>query len=299
MTSGSDGATLGCVGELVEFLMLSILNDKYALSASKRDVEPRANYNFATHSQWKASGNCTTTHCMLLDGVPLHNWTSVGNGSYNGALHELHFLNTGKSQAYSASRSLSSSSMTNSTSGNTTTYDKRQSLGGLRASFIFPPKKLDPLIDMDTAEYGKFDGPFIDVAAFGAMDATYKGFTVNCNAYKANSTSLANNSNNSNIAEGVMDISNPTVALAVALSSADVDNYASSCASEEEDSHTFIVYPVDGTNVDSLSELLASFPNANLEPHVSLNGWGILYWKADLTPSQVTQVTQNNEVGNS
>lgn len=109
VVSGDNGAMLGCVGEVVEFLMLSILNDKYTLSVAK-GAEPRTNYGCITHSHWMAPGNCTTTYCMLADGVPLHTWTSVGNGSYNGAAYEFHFINTGKIHGYSATRGLPSNS---------------------------------------------------------------------------------------------------------------------------------------------------------------------------------------------
>jgi hypothetical protein len=157
---------------------------------------------------------------------------------------------------------------------------------------------LEPLITIDKAEFGNFDQPLIDVTTYGAMDSANKGYTITCNAWKDNSTAI-NNSDNSNIAEGVLDISIPTVGTAVGLSAAAIDNYVSSCTTKEETPHGFVIVPVDGLDVDDLSALLASFPNANVVPHVSLNGFGMMYWTADLTPTQWKQVTQNKQVSNS
>jgi hypothetical protein len=290
VVSGDNGATLGCVGEGVAFLMLSILNDNYALA--KRDGEPHADYNFETHSHWKASGNCTTTHCMLADGVPLHTWTSVGNGSYNGAPYELHFMNTGENHGYSAIRGLPSNRTT------VTDIERRQRLPGKNFQYILYSPNLKPLVDMDKAEFGNFDQPLIDLTTDAAMESAKQGYTITCMAWKDNSTAILNN--NDSILEGVLDISFPTVGTAVAVSSADVDNYVSTCTTEEDTPRVYVVYPYIGTDIDTLSELLASFPNANLEPHESPNpGWGMLYWLATLNPSEWKQVSQNKQVGNS
>lgn len=291
--SGNNGSTLGCVGEVVEFLMLSILNDKYALSASKRDAESRTNYDFITHSNWKASGNCTTTYCMLANGVPLHTWTSVGNGSYNGAPYELHFMNTGKNHGYSATRGLTSNSTMASHLERRGIPVGVGSKGG-SAQVLFDPGRMEPLINMDTAEFGDFDQPFIDVTTYGAMDSASKGYTITCNAWKDNSSAVLDNSDNSNIAEGVLDISFGT---AVGLSSAEIDSFVSTCTDEESMKRVYVVYPYDGTDIDTLSELLESFPEANLEPHEALNiELGMLYWLASLTPSEWIQVTGNKQV---
>jgi hypothetical protein len=181
-----------------------------------------------------------------------------------------------------------------------THIEQRQTIAWRKAhaQIFFDPVKLEPLIDMDTAEFGNFDQPLIDVTAYGAMDSANKGYTITCNAWKDNSTAISNNSDNSNIAEGVLDISFPTVGTAVGLSAAAIDNYVSSCTTEEETPHGFVIVPADGLDVDDLSALLQSFPNANVVPHVSLNGFGIMYWTADLTPSQWKQVTQSKQVSN-
>jgi hypothetical protein len=180
------------VGEVVEFLMLSILNDKYALSA-KRDVEPRTNYEFVSHSHWKASGNCTSTHCMLAEGAPLHTWTSVGNGSYNGAPYELHFINTGKNHGYSVTRGLPSN-RTMFTHTERRGIPSGRGAGRGPAQILFDPGKMAPLIDMDTAEFGNFDEPLIDLTTYAAVDSANKGYTITCNAWKDNSSAILNNS---------------------------------------------------------------------------------------------------------
>jgi hypothetical protein len=164
---GYNGATLGCVGEGVAFLILSMLNDNYALT--KRDVEPHTNYDFETHSQWKASGNCTTTHCMLADGVPLHTWTSVGNGSYNGAPYELHFMNTGKNHGYSATRGLPSNRTM------VADIERRARRGNLQVTLYSP--QTHPWVFGDITEKEYYQS-LIDVTTYAAMDSANKGYTI-------------------------------------------------------------------------------------------------------------------------
>jgi hypothetical protein len=229
---------------------------------------------------------------MLAEGAPLHTWTSVGNGSYNGVPYELHFINTGSNHGFSARRGLPS----NSTS--TTYMERRQAVQGHlpNGRVYFKPYNSNHLSRWDAYEYPKFDQPLIDLTTDAAMESAKQGYMITCNAWKNNNTAILNNSDS--IIEGVMDISFPTVGTAVGLSSADVDKYVSSCTTEEESPHTFVIWPYDGLNIDSLSSLLASFPNANVVPHESLNGLGMLFWTADLTPSQWKQVTQDKQVGN-
>jgi hypothetical protein len=293
--SGDNGATLGCVGEAVEFLMISLFNDQYALSGTKRDVEPRTNYDFATHSLWKASGNCTTRYCMLAEGAPLHTWTFVGNGSYNGVPYELHFINTGSNHGFSARRGLPSSS--------TSTPDmERRQVRGVKVAGLnyYRPLTTADFVTWDV--YGKpiypdFSQPLIDLTTDAAMESAKQGYTITCNTWKNNDTAILNNSDS--IIEGVMDISFPTVGTAVGLSSADIDKYVSACVDDEDEPHSFVIYPRDGNDVDTLSELLASFQNVNLATITSVSGYGVIFWTADLTPSQWKQVTQNKQVGNS
>lgn len=41
---------------------------------------------------------------MLLASTPVHTWTSVGNGTYNGIYHELHFKHTNNTAHYRATQ---------------------------------------------------------------------------------------------------------------------------------------------------------------------------------------------------
>merc|ERR1712093_773620 len=124
------------------------------------------------------------------------------------------------------------------------------------------------------------------------MESAMKGFTVSCQDYKDNSTSL---NNSDNMAEGVMDITFPTVGTIATLSSATVNNWVATCATEAAARRTFIIYPEDGLDVDSLSSLLASFEDANVATQLSTNLFGVLFWRADLTPAQVIKVTQEKQ----
>lgn len=267
---------------------MSVLNDNYALA--KRDGQARTNYDFVPHLHWEPSGNCTTTYCMLAKDAPLHIWTSVGNGSYNGVPHEVHFINTGTNHGYSVTRGLHS---------NSTIEQRGIPLAQTNyAQILFNPNKLTPLVAMDTSDFGDFDKPLIDLGAKVAIDTANKNFTTICTVFKDNNTAIANNGDNTNLAEGVFYNPYPDVAVSY-LSSADIDRYVASCGGDAADPHTFVIYPRDGNDVDTLSELLATFPNANLATYNSLNDYGVLYWTATLTASQWIKVTQNKQVGNS
>ncbi|KAF7951935.1 hypothetical protein EAE96_007232 [Botrytis aclada] len=61
----------------------------------------------------------------------------------------------------------------------------------------------------------------------------------------------------------------------------------------------YVVYPIDGNIVDATTQQLGSFgpqPETRLDPHVSLNGWGVLYWRIHLTQDQVAELRENPEV---
>jgi hypothetical protein len=166
--------------------------------------------------------------------------------------------------------------------------------GNLQVTLYSP--QTHPWVFGDITEK-EYQQSLVDVTTYAAMDSANKGYTITCNAWKDNSTAILNNSDS--IYEGVLDLSIPTVGVAVGLSSAAVDKYVSSCTTHEATPHGFVIFPVDPFDVDSLSALLASIPNANVVPHESISGFGMMYWTADLTPSQWKQVTQNKQVSNS
>lgn len=83
-----------------------------------------------------------------------------------------------------------------------------------------------------------------------------------------------------------------------ALSSKDTDNAASSLSAAEESSssHEYVIFPVDNFKTDSIAALLASYPNANIVEHVSVSGWGLMYWDATLSPVQYQEVVAHKQV---
>ena len=81
------------------------------------------------------------------------------------------------------------------------------------------------------------------------------------------------------------------------FSSKNTDNAASSLpATEESSSHEYVIFPVDNFKINSISALLASYPNANVQEHVSVSGWGMMYWDATLSPVQYQEVAAHKQV---
>ena len=63
-------------------------------------------------------------------------------------------------------------------------------------------------------------------------------------------------------------------------SSEDSNNVILDSTTEENLACEYAIYPLDGFSIDSISSLLASYPNAHTVEHVSVSGWGIMYWVA-------------------
>ena len=62
----------------------------------------------------------------------------------------------------------------------------------------------------------------------------------------------------------------------------------------------YTVWPTDGKIVDAATPRLESFGSQSetqLDPHISLNGWGVMYWRIHLTQDQVTELRANRDVG--
>lgn len=72
----------------------------------------------------------------------------------------------------------------------------------------------------------------------------------------------------------------------------------STVADENEiSSKEYVIYPVDGHDIDSISSLLASYPpNTKVIGHNSVSGWGMMYWVATLSPAQAEEVSLNKQV---
>ena len=79
-------------------------------------------------------------------------------------------------------------------------------------------------------------------------------------------------------------------------SSKNANNAMSNSATEEHLARRYAIYPEDGLIVDSISALLASYPDAGIDKHVSVNGWGVLYWQATLSLAQLHEVKANKQV---
>jgi hypothetical protein len=108
---GIDGDTLGCIAIASSWLAYSVyLNGGPQATTPARSL-PSSDYHFQAHSDWQTTENCTMT-CMLLNSAPQNNWTSVGNGTYCGVFHELHFKHTDTFIGYRAAQEVNPGSST-------------------------------------------------------------------------------------------------------------------------------------------------------------------------------------------
>lgn len=71
VSQGAEGNALGCIGESIEFLMFTLMEDPFALQS-----RAEADYTFIPHADWEAQPNCSM-HCRLQNEASLNNWTSV------------------------------------------------------------------------------------------------------------------------------------------------------------------------------------------------------------------------------
>ncbi|MAD83870.1 MAG: hypothetical protein CL912_12985 [Deltaproteobacteria bacterium] len=72
--------------------------------------------------------------------------------------------------------------------------------------------------------------------------------------------------------------------------SKDSENVATGSATEENFVKDYIIYPADSHNTDSISLLLASYPPAaKVVSHISVRGWGMMYWEATSFTSPVAR----------
>jgi hypothetical protein len=74
-------------------------------------------------------------------------------------------------------------------------------------------------------------------------------------------------------------------------------NVATDSATGENLVKDHIIYPFDGHNIDSISSLLASYPpSANIIPHMSGSGIGMMYWEATISLAQAQEISLNEQV---
>jgi hypothetical protein len=112
--SGIDGDTLGFIAIALSWLAYSVYvdsvldcrDDGLETGTPIRSLHSEgSDYNFQVYLDWQPIGNCTIT-CILLDGAPHYNWSTVGNGIYQGVFHELHFTYTDKFIGYKATQAV-------------------------------------------------------------------------------------------------------------------------------------------------------------------------------------------------
>lgn len=80
-------------------------------------------------------------------------------------------------------------------------------------------------------------------------------------------------------------------------SSKHLGNVAMASVAEETPTKEYVIYPLDGHDIDSISSLLVSYPpSTNIIEHISVSGWGMMYWVATLSPTQVQEISLNKQV---
>ena len=95
---GTAVASAYCIGESAELMIYWINMLGGPVQTTFRREIPAFDTHFQYHSDWLQPTNdtCLTAHCKLLATAPMHTWTPVGNGTYKGRFHDLHFLHTGQ-----------------------------------------------------------------------------------------------------------------------------------------------------------------------------------------------------------
>ncbi|KAH8658315.1 glycosyl hydrolase family 71-domain-containing protein [Xylariales sp. PMI_506] len=273
VTPGTDGDFLGCVGETVEWLMLSLMDDPDAITSRGTSS---SNYSYAPLSDWQSEPDCDT-HCRLQKQAPLNTWVPVGEGTYNGRNRSLHFMNTGSSLVYKA----------HPTSIAEASIEKR---------FIHVVAAAIALsVGVNTALFTQIHDPnkhpiIASHVSMAAMDAAVEKMLDSCVYLTVNDTSL------------VPDGTDPTgfgmmigTSSSLGVDADEVDSLTTTCQGESTNSREYIIWPTDGNNVASLRALLLNF-DAATDEHISVNsGYGTMYFRAFLTMAQVVEVTQNKE----
>ncbi|KUJ19023.1 uncharacterized protein LY89DRAFT_510910 [Mollisia scopiformis] len=93
--SGTDGGFLGCVAQAVAWMTYAVYADGGPVDTTPvRRSSFSSDPQFQYHAEWQPAGNCTTSHCMLMNGSPEGVWVPAGNGTYNGTFHDFHFTRT-------------------------------------------------------------------------------------------------------------------------------------------------------------------------------------------------------------
>ena len=78
-------------------------------------------------------------------------------------------------------------------------------------------------------------------------------------------------------------------------SSANKANTLTTTSAKDIENPRYSIWLVNGLDIDSLEALLSTIIE-DLEVHRSLNGWGVMYWSAYLTPAQAAEIAKHHQV---
>jgi hypothetical protein len=127
-------------------------------------------------------------------------------------------------------------------------------------------------------------------ASLVAMDATVEKVLNTCLYVNVNDTTLVPSSTDP-AGFGLMIGSSPSLA----VDTDEIDGLTSTCTEENTNKREYVIWPVNGLDVDSLRAQLLVFDPA-LDEHVSVNAEGTLYFRAFLKMADVVEVTTNKQV---
>ncbi|KAI1323374.1 glycosyl hydrolase family 71-domain-containing protein [Xylariaceae sp. FL0255] len=291
-TSGEYGSWLGCVGETLEWLLLSVFADPNSLterdaSDSTKSKSTRS-WAYTPVSNWIAKSNCST-HCRLLAEAPVGTWVPVGEGHINGQVHSLHYQVTEKNNfAYRATRGhLDEASEAKSS------VEKRKQIPGYYRSgyYVGSGESINPAIISLSEDKSTWPDTVSEIAGMGMTNAE-EGFLHNCYYPMSNNTGVMK-AGLDPAPFGLNFDPNDSVGT---WTPSEIDGSVSVCDNEDGDPEQFyVVWPSDGTDVEDLRALLLTFDSA-MEEHVALNlDLGTLYFRAHLTMTQALQVTAEKQ----
>jgi hypothetical protein len=278
---GDYGDTLGCEAMSVAYLFYGLALheiEEQDTDIITRNVAPRG-LHYERLEKWSPNGNITT-HDKLLAQAPPNTWVMVGDGTYNGIPHEMHFIKHENSTGYRV--------VQNQTFDTPGTLDAR---GHVYGHHHWPGTEARYYQDHRYESYhtedllGKINNPS-GVSEFIGESVEKASAESGRQQYCAQ-LMLAD------------DTSDPGLLIwdtnALDISTSELDTLLQKCR-EDMLPLRYTIYPRDPFDIADISALLASFPLANVVPHDSISGWGMLYWTAELTLDQVAMVRGNKQV---
>lgn len=285
---GPDGDTLGCIAVTAAWLVYSIYlyegytSDGVLASTTTTRSQTSSRAHFQVHSEWQPDDNCTT-HCLLLARAPFDTWIPIGNGTYNGVFHELHFMHNEKMFGHRAFQGGSPGDL--SATGTLTT---RAGIGGQfrNKQLVGTRYGFKPFLTHE--DYPWLNDKGNDILTTEFIGKSYEDAVASSGGYAAFCEEIR--------VGATMEI--PTLTTfgqnGVALESLEkASNDLQACNSTITTSASYVVWPVDGTKTSSIQTLMTAYGAKNFN---SLNSYGVLFWKVDLSPTQLETVWDNAEV---